>query len=84
MDFEEKLSDKCDKCGSYKPWICILKNNNKYDFPQESIERKCKNCKILPIYKFINKKNIYINDKPLTAAVYEFDCEYDRYVILED
>ncbi len=83
MDFEEKLSDKCDKCGSFKPWVCIIKDNDEYE-SREEIKRKCIKCRILPIYKFINNKNIYINDKPLTAAVYEFDCEYDRYVILED
>ncbi len=79
-----EIEDKCNICGSYKPWICILKNNNKYDFPQESIERKCKNCNILPIYKFINKKNIYINHKPMPVEVYEFDSEYNRYAIFED
>ena len=76
MEFDNQ-NDQCEKCGSFKPWI-IIKNKE-----GENVKRKCKGCEVLPVYRFIEYKNLnFPNDLSLCTTVYE--PEPDRYIILGD
>jgi len=75
MDFD--IIVNCKKCGSFKPWINIIDNNG------ENIKRKCKVCEILPVYNFVEFKNINLpGDINLCTAVYK--PEQNKFIILPD
>ena len=75
MEFDKKTD--CDKCGSFKSWVSI-KNGTKVDF-----KRKCQNCEILPVYKYVDYKiNVFAGQAELFTNEYEIDK--NRFIILGD
>ena len=75
MEFDQKTN--CDKCGSFRSWVSI-KNDSGAEF-----KRKCRNCEILPVYKYVDYKILNFAGG---AEIFtnEYEIEKNRFIILGD